>query len=563
MSAARMVTIAVLPPPVADAIAAGEVIERPAAVVKELVENALDAGARQISVEVRGAGRTSIRVADDGSGIGPGQLALAFQRHATSKVHDLEDLRAIATLGFRGEALASIAAVAEVECRSQAARVRLRAGALLEDGVAMPTPGTVIEVRDLFGATPARLRFLKSEATEQSLCLRTVQPYAILYPEVRFSVTLEGRTALRTPGGGDRRQAMAAVYGGDAVDALVEVSGEGLTGLVSEPRLSRATRDALLLAVNRRPIASRSLAYAVEECYLGSLERGRHPVCVLDLELPPDAVDVNVHPTKREIRFHDEREVFGRLQRSVREALAGSRPYALQIPPPAPLEPALGERPQSLPAMRTPMVHEAAVTLPSPVPAFREGGTGVLRALGQVDDAYLICESEDGVIMVDQHAAHERVLYNRFLADLSDGTTVTQPLLLAQVVEAEPELVATAQDQSDRLHALGFEVEAFGPSQVRLLAGPAATPPGRLAEALLDLLAVLAEEGHDGTWEAAAASLACHSAVRFGDRLELAEQRRLLEELAATRNSTTCPHGRPTRLLLSWSDLRRHFRRNY
>jgi DNA mismatch repair protein MutL len=277
-----------------------------------------------------------IRVADDGSGIASGELALAFQRHATSKVRELEDLRAIATLGFRGEALASIAAVADVECRSQAGRVRLRGGALLEEGVAMPTAGTVIEVRDLFGATPARLRFLKSEATEQSLCLRAVQPYAILYPEVRFSVTLEGRTALRTAGSGERTQAMAAVHGGESVDALVEVRGDGIAGLVSEPRLSRGTRDALLLAVNRRPIASRSLAYAVEECYLGSLERGRHPVCVLDLELPPDAVDVNVHPTKREVRFHDEREVFGRLQRSVREALAGSRPYAFQLPHPEP-----------------------------------------------------------------------------------------------------------------------------------------------------------------------------------------------------------------------------------
>ncbi|MBO0708868.1 MAG: DNA mismatch repair protein MutL, partial [Candidatus Dormibacteraeota bacterium] len=175
----------------------------------------------------------------------------------------------------------------------------------------------------------------------------------------------------------------------------------------------------------------------------------------------------------------------------------------------------------------------------------------------------LICEGPDGVVLVDQHAAHERVLYNRFLTGLADGAPVTQPLLLAQVVDVEPSLVATAQDQDGRLRALGFEVETFGPTQLRLLAGPAATPPGRLAEALVDLLGVLAEQGHDGSWEAAAASLACHSAVRFGDRLEVAEQRRLVDELAATANSTTCPHGRPTRLVLSWSELRRHFRRNY
>ncbi|MBO0708611.1 MAG: DNA mismatch repair endonuclease MutL, partial [Candidatus Dormibacteraeota bacterium] len=514
--------IAVLPPPVADAIAAGEVIERPAAVVKELVENALDAGARHIQVDVRGAGRTLIRVADDGAGIPPGELALAFQRHATSKVHDLDDLRAIATLGFRGEALASIAAVADVECRSQAARVRLRGGALVEEGVAMPTPGTLIEVRDLFGTTPARLRFLKSEATEQSLCLRAVQPYAVLYPEVRFTVTLEGRTALRTLGSGERRQAMAAVYGEEAAGALLEVAGDGISGLVSEPRLSRGTRDALLLAVNRRPIASRSLAYAVEECYLGSLERGRHPVCILDLELPADAVDVNVHPTKREVRFHDERELFGRLQRSVREVLTETRPYEVRLP--SGPEPEDGGGLQPSLAMRAPTVHGAAVTFPTPLPEPPDAGSGVLRALGQVDDAYLICEGRDGVVLVDQHAAHERVLYNGILSDLARGTRVSQPLLLAQVVDLEPSLVATAEDRGDRLRALGFEVEAFGPGQLRLLAGPAATPPGRLAEALTDLLAVLAEQGHDGSWEAAAASLACHSAVRFGDRLDLAEQ---------------------------------------
>lgn len=549
--------IAVLPPPVADAIAAGEVIERPAAVVKELVENALDAGARQISVEVRGAGRTLIRVADDGWGIPPDELALAFQRHATSKVRDLEDLRAIATLGFRGEALASIAAVSDVECRSQGARVRLRGGALVEEGTAMPTPGTVIEVRDLFGATPARLRFLKSEATEQSLCLRAVQPYAVLYPEVRFSVTLEGRSALRTTGSGDARGAMAAVHGAGVTRDLVEVRGEGISGLVSEPRLSRGTRDAILLAVNHRPIASRSLTYAVEECYLGSLERGRHPVCALDLELAPDAIDVNVHPTKREVRFHDERELFGLLQRSVRAALQGSRPFELHLP----AEPEEAVTPQPSPAMARPAVHDVAVTFATPVPAPPAAGTGVLRALGQVDDSYLVCESEDGVVLVDQHAAHERILYNRFLAGLEAGAPAAQPLLLPQVVDAEPSLVAAAQDQEERLLALGFEVEVFGPGQLRVVAGPVATPPGRLAEALLDLLAVLAEQGRDPSWESAAASLACHSAVRFGDRLEMAQQRRLLEDLAAAESSTTCPHGRPTRLLLSWPDLRRHFRR--
>ncbi len=213
--------------------------------------------------------------------------------------------------------------------------------------------------------------------------------------------------------------------------------------------------------------------------------------------------------------------------------------------------------------MRAPTVHGATVTFPTPVPDAAGAGQGVLRALGQVDDAYLICEGQEGVVLVDQHAAHERILYNRVLADLAAGTAISQPLLLAQVVDAEPVLVATAADQRDRLRALGFEVEAFGPGQLRLLAGPAATPPGRLSEALLDLLAVLAEQGHDGTWEAAAASLACHSAVRFGDRLELSEQRRLLDELTATRDSTTCPHGRPTRLVLSWPELRRHFRRNY
>ncbi|MFZ0215942.1 MAG: DNA mismatch repair endonuclease MutL, partial [Candidatus Dormiibacterota bacterium] len=464
-----------------------------------------------------------------------------------------------------GEALASVAAVADVECRSGGARVRLRGGELVEQGVAMPAPGTVLEVRDLFAQTPARLKFLKSEATETSLCLRAVQPYALLYPEVRFVATIDGRTVLRTPGSGDPLAAIGAVLGGAVAEDLVEVAGDGVAGHVSEPRLSRGTRDLMLLAVNRRPIASRSLTYAIEECYLGSLERGRHPVTVLRLELPPDALDVNVHPAKREVRFHDERAWFATLQRAIREALGASRPYALHLAePPAVESDRAVALEQSVADLRHPTVHDAAPRFEGPLPSPPAAvGGGILRPLGQVDDAYVIAEGADGVVLVDQHAAHERILYNRFLSRLRDGPPASQPLLLPETLDLEPSLVATALDHRERLRALGFDLEEFGPTMLRVLAGPVETPPARLREAVLELLSLLAERGHDDLWERAAASLACHSAIRFGDRLEGSEQRRLLDELAAADPSTTCPHGRPTRLVLSWQDLRRHFHRNY
>lgn len=547
--------IRLLPPQVADAIAAGEVIERPAAVVKELVENSLDAGSRRITIEVRGAGRTLIRVSDDGNGIEPEDLPLAFQRHATSKLASLEDLKAIGTLGFRGEALASIAAVSDLECRSRGARLRLRGGRPLESGAAPPVPGTVVEVRDLFASTPARLRFLKSEATESAACLKVVQAYALLYPEVRFELTLEGRTALRTPGSGDRRSAAAAVFGTVLAPQLLEVEAEGVRGLVSPPQISRAGREAVLLGVNRRPIASRALAYAVEECYLGRLERDRHPVALLDLEVAPTEVDVNVHPTKREVRFQNERVVFGRVQRAVRAALSGSPPYRLAGP--AALEgPRLG----------TPWLREAPrVVYSAPAPALPPPAgpaLGPMRPLGQVLEGYLVAESADGVVLVDQHAAHERVLYNRFRARLAGAEAASQRLLLPETVELDPAQVAAATDHAPRLAALGFQLERFGPNAVRVRAAPAETPLGRIPDALRELLSVLAESRSPAALERAAASLACHSAVRFGDRLEPAEQRRLLEELELAEESVTCPHGRPTRLVIDRQELKRHFRRS-
>jgi len=552
------VTIHLLRPEVADAIAAGEVVERPASVVKELVENGLDAGARRVSIDIRGAGRNLIRVADDGSGVPAGELRLAFTRHATSKVESLTDLEAIASLGFRGEALASVAAVADVLCTSSGARLRVRAGRVLEEGAAASAPGTVVEVRELFANVPARLRFLKSDATETAACLRVASHYAQLYPEVRFEVRIDGRAALQAPGGGDRRRALAAVHGQAVAAEMLALDWAAdsvrVEGLTSQPRLSRGSRDGILLAVNRRPVASRALGYALEECYLGALERGRHPLAVVAVSLDPAAVDVNVHPTKREVRFREEGAVFGAVQRAVRAALAGSGPYRLSLRVDAGAAPAPG-------AALEPRPDAPALPLAEPATALPSGGA--LRPLGQVQDGYLVAEGPEGVVLVDQHAAHERVLYNRFRERLRGAPGPSQPLLIPQTLQVDPSQLAAAAEHRPHLEALGFELEEFGPRSLRVLASPVETPPGRALAALEEMLAALAEGRDGGALEEAAVSLACHSAVRFGDPLEPAEQRQLLQELEAATEAVTCPHGRPTRLLLDWQELKRHFRRNY
>ena len=521
--------------------------------MKELLENALDAGARRVSVEVRGAGRTLVRVVDDGAGIAPAELRLAFQRHATSKVRTLADLEAIASFGFRGEALASIAAVSDVECASSGRRLHLRAGTVLEEGAAGPAPGTVIEVRDLFANTPARLKFLKSEATETSACVRVVQQYALLHPGVRLRCQVEGRTVLDTDGAG-LGSALAAVHGAAPAAAMAVLEWPGVAGAVSEPRLSRGSRDGVVLAVNGRPVASRALAFALEECYRGLLERGRHPLAVVDLAVDPASIDVNVHPAKREVRFRDEGAVFATLQKAVRAALTGAA--VPRLPVAAPAAPAAQEGPLAgrqlnlhdpLPALA------AAATLAPAVPGLP------LRPLGQVLDGYLVAEGPDGVVLVDQHAAHERVLFNRFRARLDGGAAPVQALLLPLVVELDAAAMGALEQRGAELAAFGFEVEAFGTRTVRVTGGPAETPPDRLEQAFGEVLDGIRRN----SLEDALASLACHSAVRFGDRLEPDEQRRLLEELQSTTPDATCPHGRPTRLLLDWQDLRRHFRRNY
>ena len=542
---------------VADAIAAGEVIERPASVVKELVENALDADARRITVEVRGAGRTSIRVSDDGAGIVADELPLAFMRHATSKVSTLADLHGITSLGFRGEALASIAAVADVTCSSGGAQIHLRAGELLEHGSGPLLPGVNIEVTDLFANVPARLKFLKSDATEVAAIRDVVSALALLHPHVKFHLTVDGRLSVGSGGDGDRRRASAAVHGPTVAAEMLEIVGLPLvSGLVSQPRVSRGTRDWIVLAVNGRPIMSRTLVFALEECYQGRLERGRHPIAVLDIGIDPELVDVNVHPSKREVRFRDENTVFAAVQRAVRAALGGSEPFFYRAAPPSPLERnQTGQLATAHEAWSSVAVQDLVV---EPAPA------GVpLRPLGQVGPGYLVAEGPQGVVLVDQHAAHERILYNRLLARLREGRGMSQPLLMPAAIDVEPALMAAAADHEAALSALGLELVEFGPRSLRILAVPAEMPASRATKAVQETLSALSESRSDEAVEKAAAALACHSAVRFGDVLDLSEQRRLLSDLELADEAVTCPHGRPTRLLIEWQELTRHFRRNY
>ena len=545
-----------LAPEVADAIAAGEVIERPASVVKELVENALDGGARRISVDVRGAGKTSIRVSDDGAGIPADELRLAFVRHTTSKLTKIADLAAIQSLGFRGEALASIAAVADVECSTGGARLRIRAGEVVEQGSGPLLPGVVIEVRDLFANVPVRLKFLKSDATEVAVIKEVVGAFALLHPHVRFHLTVDSRAAVSSNGDGDRRRAIAAVYGPTVASEMLDIVGMPLVaGMVSQPRLSRGSRDGMVLAVNGRPISARSLVYALEECYQGRLEHGRHPLAVIDIGIDPELVDVNVHPAKKEVRFRDEGAVFAALQRAVRAALDGSDPFRYR--------PAASTS-EAVATISGPQLtlHDAPATVATPE-TNGHATSGVLRPIGQAGPGYVIAEGPHGLVLVDQHAAHERVLYNRLLERLRTGRGASQPLLIPQAVDVEPALIAAAADHRAELANLGLEYEEFGPRSIRITAVPVELPAGRATAAIQETLGALAENRGDGAIEKAAAALACHSAVKFGDVLDIAEQRRLLADLETAEESITCPHGRPTRLLVEWQELTRHFRRNY
>ena len=575
--------IRLLPDSTANRIAAGEVVERPAAVVKELVENALDAGARHIRVEIEEGGAGRVLVEDDGQGMSPEDLALSVERHATSKLPEEAMLFAIGTLGFRGEALPSIGAVARLTLTTRtkdgaAHRLSVEGGRKGEVQPAAGAPGTRVEVRDLFFATPARRKFLRGPRAEGDAALDALRRLALAWPQVGFEAWLEGRQALLLSP--ETREArITALLGPDFAAAArpVERVGEAmrLTGLAGGPAYTRPTTAQQHFVVNGRPVKDPMLRMALRAAYRDVSVPGRYPAAALFLDLPPALVDVNVHPMKTELRFRDADAVRGGVIAAVRRALGlavgegGARlgyagPSSLRFTAPPPLAsapaPSRGFAEAPLPLAFAPP--SPAPTAPTPEPVRADHPLG--RALAQVMETYILAEAPDGaLILVDQHAAHERLTHERLRAELVEGGVRSQPLLLPAVVELPG--AARLVEAADEIAKLGLELEGFGPGAVLVRALPALLGNPDPAPLLRDLAEELAEEGEGAALklrlDAAVARLACHGSVRAGRRLTPAEMDALLRAMERTPRAATCSHGRPTFLRLGAGEMARLFGR--
>ena len=577
--------IRVLPPDLAARIAAGEVVERPVSVVKELIENSIDAGATQIAIEIQAGGVELIRVVDNGTGIPAGEVALAFLRHATSKLDSVDQLDAVTTMGFRGEALPSIAAVSKVTVltRSQGEdaghRLSLEWGETSDDGASGVAPGTSIEVADLFGNQPPRRKFLRSAQAETSRVQELVSRYSLAFPEVRFRLVNDGRTSLSTPGNGQPREALLAVYGSQVASSMLEVytedpeTGYAVEGFTGAPSVSRANRTYLTFFVNRRLIQSRMLSFAVEDAYAGLLQVKRYPVAAVNVVLPYSDVDVNSHPAKREVRFHQESRVFSLVQRAVRAALVSDSPVPIAAPRSGDLATfrSFGQRGGARPFQGSVFPGRGGLASAPSEPAGATGEEALalfrrpsvpLKVVGQLKLTYVVAEGPEGMYLVDQHAAHERVVFDRICSRREEGTVATQPLLAPVNVELTPTHATTLMDNLESLASYGFELEPFGERSYLLRAVPSVLSTEDAAKSLIDVLDMATLEGLARHKEdTMAASIACHSAIRAGQSLEGSEMRALLEELDTTANPHTCPHGRPTMVHFSSYHVEREFGR--
>jgi DNA mismatch repair protein MutL len=581
--------IRILAPEVASQIAAGEVIERPASVVKELVENALDAGATVVSVNIEGAGRLLVEVADDGCGIPASEMALAIERHATSKLSSAEDLFHIRTLGFRGEALASIGSVSLLSLTSRTSdseiglRLRVEGGAIMQSQPVGAPIGTVVRVENLFYNVPARLKFLKHDTTERRAIDALVTRYALAYPNIRFRLVQETNTALQTSGNGNRREVLAALYGAETARQMVEVLAQehqlGVFGFISPTTITRTHRREMIFFVNGRPVQDAALSAALLRAYHTLLMVGRYPVAVLFLEIAPEEVDVNVHPTKAEVRFRNSDLVFSGVQNAARRALLAHNPI-----PAAQNQAHWASSPVSWNTSKTidpawDMANAGEYppggrdlqeehTVPESVQSLSQAEIPgqripLLRLVGQIATTYLVAEGPDGLYLVDQHAAHERVLFERFMAQRSSQIPA-QTLLQPIPVELPPASARLLAEQLPLLSRLGYQVEIFGPSTFLVRAIPSLLTGSDPAAALRVIVENFEEDETPLQAEIEARLIArvCkRAAVKAGQTLSTDEQRNLLTDLENTTSPRTCPHGRPTMIHLSVDLLERQFGR--
>ncbi|ABS26291.1 DNA mismatch repair endonuclease MutL [Anaeromyxobacter sp. Fw109-5] len=596
-----MPRIQVLPPGLVNQIAAGEVVERPASVVKELVENALDAGATSVSIDVEEGGLALVRVADDGCGMSADDAQLALERHATSKLRDAEGLAAIATMGFRGEALPAIASVARFRLDTAPAedgagtRVEVEGGGRPSSGPVARPRGTTIEVRDLFFNTPARRKFMRAAATESGHVTEAVVRLALARPDVGFTLRSAGRLVLGSRAGAAAADRAAQALGRDAHRHLVPVdAGRGnvrVRGLVCSPDHSEATGRALYLFVNGRYVRDRGAAHAVLRAFAGTLPPGRHPAGVLFVELPLDRVDVNVHPQKLEVRFAEAREVYDALFHAIAGTLrtapwlAHGRAGGSAPPGPVALTPPGGAGSDETAAVlawareaHAPEGSGALVPPPSPVPgasgtfafaipdeaglARPAGYFASLRYVGQHARTYLLCEAQGGtLVVIDQHASHERLLFQRLREVFRTRKLPVQPFLLPQVVTLPPAVARALEGGLPELARLGFDVEPFGGDSFAVKGAPAALAGVDLEALLLDLSAQLELVGSGTAVDEALhdllATMACHAAVRANQEVAPEEARALLDGLDAIDFKARCPHGRPVVFELPLAELER------
>lgn len=568
-------SIHVLAPEVASQIAAGEVVERPASVVKELVENSLDAGAGKIIITVKEAGKRLIEVADDGSGIPSEEISLTASRHATSKLSTADDLFHISTLGFRGEALASIGSVSHLTIISRYSNSDLGAQLHVDGGkmsavepVGTPA-GTVVRVEDLFYNVPARLKFLKKDVTERRHIEEFVTRYALAYPGVRFQLRQDDRITIQTSGSGDRREVLASLYSVDLAQQMLEVLAEyehlTVTGFTSAITHTRSNRREITMFINGRWVQDSALVTAVIKAYHTYLMVGRYPQAALFLQMPPEMVDVNVHPTKAEVRFREREQIFSGVQRATRRALLAHTPV-----------PGIGMSPVGIPessseftgknnawGLLEPQVQQAELNFEQGNASRGAESVPLLRLVGQIAAAYLVAEGPDGLYLIDQHAAHERVLFERFMEER--GTDIaSQALLQPAAVEFSAAEARLITDQLPILIKIGFQVEPFGLNTFLVRGVPQILTGIDPAAALRVLVEDFEEDERPLQAEQEAiiiARICKRAAVKAGKSLSVEEQQALLRDLEGCQAPRTCPHGRPTMIHLSVDLLERQFGR--